>query len=238
MNNYNSAVVFESELGGDDLDVYVEYSDDSQKNNQQYVSPYRMNRHKVGLRHFRDARFYDKNLDEAGWSVQQWRRRQSYNDWKFSVRQLQGWENFRRPARDETREVRNSDGSVSLVRRIIPYRVPGLDMKDVIVWEKKLTPANKSKSSDVNVVQANDVENDSDDVNMNTKKFTPAMGKMLSKLRTELNMLQSELGKKINVDAHTIANIEKGNKVIFNPEDKMVKDLAKALGLKSIRYFE
>ena len=68
--------------------------------------------------------------------------------------------------------------------------------------------------------------------------FTDKMGKEISRIRNNLGITQVDLGKKINVDAGTIRDIELGGLITFNSEDVMVKSLAKALGLPSIKYQE
>lgn len=77
-----------------------------------------------------------------------------------------------------------------------------------------------------------------DDENFRAKFFTEKMGRDIRNLRNSLQLTQADLAKKINVSTNVIKNIEHGGLITFHPEDLMVKSLAKALGVTSIKYQE
>ncbi|XWV25922.1 helix-turn-helix XRE-family like protein [Tupanvirus soda lake] len=217
----------------DSLDVEVEVEQrapKSRKNRKGFSNPYHMNRNNVRMYHFRDARIYDPNITEPGWEVPPYVARAKYQNWLRGVRKTPGWENFRRPLREVTTEVEDDDGNVFIIRKLVPIRERTGDMvrrQNAGTNRKpRLMPQSRDKGVKV------------DDENFRPKMFTESMGKEISRLRHDLGMTQSELGKKINVDAGTIRNIELGGIVTFNAEDTMVKSLAKALGLTTIKYQE
>ena len=205
-----------------------------------FVHPTNMDRHQVKIKNWRDARCYSREED-PGWQVQNNRARSTHINWVQSIRKRPGWEEFRKPPHKEIHEVRNNDtGEMYVVKRLVFPRVPGLKIQEDIILSETLI---KTKSAEKYVPKKSASEDPNADPNAdpdecNVKMFTKKMGRVICALRTDLNMLQRELGKKINVDAHTIRDIEAGDKVIFNPEDLMVKQLAKALGLQGIKWME
>lgn len=201
-----------------------------------FVHPFDMDRHKVSIKHWKNARCYDTDIED-GWWVQNHVARGAYTQWVRNVRTLQGWEQFRRPVVERTKEERDNNGDICIVKRLVFPKVPGLPYYDDVILSTYY-PKNQSRSQKSAVTQTPSPVQDGDNDDLNAKMFTKKMGQVICKLRSELNLTQKELGKKINVDAHTIRDIEAGDKILYNPEDAMVKQLAKALGLKGIKWFE
>lgn len=223
------------------------------------ANPYDMNRHEVKSGHFRDARIYDEDINEPGWKIPKSSARSKYNKWVNGVRNETGWEGFKRAPRDVTEEFDGEDGKKYSVRKIIPYKVPGLPVQHPYVvghpreiGRSKSTSTETHTNNSINQHAHQAGTNSSapllpqsrvkganvDDEEFRAKMFTANMGREIARCRVANNMTQAELAKKINVDAATIKNIELGGLVCFNSEDKMVKELAKALGVASIKYHD
>lgn len=212
----------------DDLDV-VSNNNNSRKDTKRKKGvrdPYTMNRHNVRMRDFRDARIYDPDAEE-GFEVQHWYMKKMYNEWLRSVREISGWESFRRAPKLILEEVEREDGSTYIIKKLVPYKKAMELAKNA---GKNQKPVLTSQSKDRGVRP--------DDQDYRPRMFTDKMGKIISQQRHHLNMTQADLAKMINVDTATIRNIEIGGMVSFNPEDMMVKSLAKALKLPSIKYQE
>lgn len=281
MSNQRSTVVFaddemfdqdfaldptQDELGVEPEDV-MEYSEvETQKKRRGPTNPYHMNRHKVRMFHFKDARLYDQELNDpqygTGWEVQSWYARKKYIDWIHSVRKIAGWEGFRRTPREIFEAVEDEDGNKYIIHKLVPYRVPGLPLGKIVVLSvrqmtddgsvvirkgskkgpKMLVPkrdAGRNTNNSRNMTAQSRVKGARpDDEDFRGKMFTKKMGKEIEQLRHQMKLTQAELGKLINVDANTIRDIELGDIVPFNSENVMVKALARVLGLPSIKFQE
>lgn len=192
-----------------------------------YPNPYRMNPYDVRKKYFREARLYDSDITEPGWRIPTYMANRKYRRWLRKVRREPGMRYFRRPMNthdeeetDENEEIkapssapRPSNNSQSLFQRGKKRNV-------------RLLPQSRVKGAKPG------------DEDFKPKMFTTKMGAYISALRQQNNMTQVELARKLNVDAATIRNIEKGNLVTFNSEDVMVKEMAKILGVPSIKYME
>lgn len=198
-------------------------------NNQDIpLDPYHMNRYHVRMHHFQDARIYDRQIKQAGWTIQRNIIRKKYNQWLRSIRSLRGWEDFRRVHREVVERIQGDDGNVYFVRHVV--------QSPPVNREKSLLPKNNKRNKDLPPSTENGI-NISDE-NYRPKMFTMKMGQEISRIRTNLGLTQAELAKKINVDANMIRNIEVGGLITFNPKDNMVKSLARALNIPSIVYQE
>ncbi len=222
------------------------------------VNPYEMYFRDVRPYHFRDARLYDPDITEQGWCIPSRTARQKYQRWLKSVRKNPGWETFRRRMCSilEEEEGVDQDGNIytMFVKKLIPLtkltdeevwkRYNGdMIVRKLPVYEKKSivsVPRNDSGQHKKNraLPQSRDKGVSIDDENFRPKMFTEKMGREISQIRSGLGLTQADLGKKINVDSNTIRNIEIGGIQTFNPEDSMVRALAKALGISSIKYQE
>lgn len=202
--------------------------------NQQMFDPYDMDRHDVRAKYFNDARLYDDNINGSGWKIDNQSARTKYRQWLANVRREPGWEGFHRPPREVIEEVEGDDGKSYTIRKIVPYRVPGVPYRaPYTIGNRRET----SKNRKTPMLPQSKVKGATiDDENFRAKMFTLTMGKEIAQLRNHLGLTQVELAKKINVDAPTIRNIELGGLVTFNSEDKMVKELARALNVPSIKY--
>ena len=236
-----STVIFNNDVDFDCQDLELEFvpdqMDETNETNEtnefvpkskhdKFRDPYSMNRYHVRMHHFKDARVYDYDFEESGWQVQRWYARQMYNRWLRSIRKNFGWENFRRPVR-EIFEEQGEDGDTIVIRKLVPIR----EFQQVPKY-------NSGKNKKSSLAQSREKGVRPDDENFRGKMFTEKMGKEISRLRNQFGMTQAELGKKINVDANTVRDIEHGGLITFNSEDVMVRSLANALGLQSIRYQE
>lgn len=212
-----------------ELILTIEETHHSSKKNDNFPNPYRMNRRDVRISHFKDARIYDSDINEPGWQIPTWVARKKYRQWLRSIRKIPGWEGFRRAPREIIQIIEDEEGNTYVIRKLVPYKVygPATHHKEAGKnSNKRLMPQSKDKGVRY------------DDENFRPKMFTEKMGREISQLRTSLDLTQAELGKKINVDANMIRNIELGGLITFNSEDMMVKNLAKALGIPSIKYRE
>lgn len=199
--------------------------DDVPKNAHCLMDPYRMNARDVTRRHFRDARLYDQDINEIGWEVQRWFARKKYNEWLRSVRRRDGWRDFRRPIivytdddyDDDTYRFRNTS-----------TRIPST------IQRKNYQPNRRAHNLALSRVRGARP----DDEDYRAKMFTTKMGREISKIRSEKGLTQVQLAQKINVDSNMIRNIELGGLITFNPDDPMVRTLARELGLSYIKYQE
>lgn len=231
----------------------------------EFVDPYDMYRHDVKAAHFKDARIYDNDLVGSDWQVPKHMARTNYKKWLARVRHEPEWVGFHRSPREVMEEFEGEDGKWYTVKKVIPYIVPGLPFVPAynvgrpreITAKGRANRANHLKQSgstnpSTETVNHQTSSNKSgpllpqsrvkgariDDEEFRAKMFTMTMGKEISKQRNALGMTQAELAKAINVDAATIRNIELGGLITFNSEDKMVKELARALNLPSIKYHD
>lgn len=82
-------------------------------------------------------------------------------------------------------------------------------------------------------------EKSPDEIDEEIKKmkfFTAKMGLKISQIRLDMKMHQFDLAKAVNVDVSVIRDIERGDVVPFNPNDKLVQNLVKVLDLEFIKY--
>jgi len=202
-----------------------------QRRPRRFVNPYGMNKHNVSRYHFKDARIYDPDIKESGWEIQPKIARKKYNDWVRSVRATPGWEGFHRAPRVVWQEFEDKDGNTYVFRKVVQPRVPGMGMA--------VARQNAGKNRRTNIVsQSRTRGGKPDDQDFRPKMFTSAMGREISRLRGLANLNQVDLARKINVDVNMIRNIELGGLITFNSEDVMVKALARALEVPSIKYQE
>jgi DNA-binding XRE family transcriptional regulator len=193
--------------------------------NSVMVDPYQLNRFEVHTSHFIDARLYDTDV-EPGYEVQPFFAKKKYRRWLKIVRRNNSWERFRRPEHVLREEFDNH----------VIIRPTAIAKTTSEVTSKY--PAGKINRKYNLLPQSRDKGITVEDENFRGKMFTIKMGKEIAFARTELGMTQLDLGKKINISANVVRNIEHGDLVTFNSENPMVKNLAKALGLPSIKYQE
>lgn len=259
-------VIFDSDYDYDLTQNNIVFSKPQKKKQQNVnlrskkglINPYMMNHSQVRLGHFCDARLYDSDITEPGWSIPKRIAKQKYQKWINSVRKNPGWENFRRkfcPILEEEEGI-DQEGNIytTMVRKHIPMnkltddevwkrfngdvivrKLPVIEKKTIELMSRK--DLTRNKKSHV-LPQSRDKGIDISDEDFRPKMFTEKMGREISQIRTKLGLTQSDLGKKINVESNTIKNIEIGGIVTFNPEDAMVRALARALDVPSIKYQE
>lgn len=223
-----SNVVFESEFQdqNQDLELDIEITNvpdtrtkpKTKKNKRPYMNPYTMNRNQVRMGHFKDARNYDNNISEPDWEVQGWYARKKYTEWVKAIRKIPGWETFRRPLKEIFQKMEDENGNTYEVRKLVSNK----------------TQSTRSKNKKTNIP---DKGIKLDDEITRPKMFTEKMGKDIALHRNKLGLTQVDLGKKINVDANVIRDIEKGDLVNFNASDVVVRELSRVLGIP-IRYLE
>jgi DNA-binding XRE family transcriptional regulator len=252
-------VIFDDEYELTQSDVVYTKKQRTKINNKKgLVNPYTMDRPKVRPYHFRDARLYDPDINEAGWRIPSHRARRKYQKWLSSVRQNSGWENFRRRFCSILDEEERVDNEGNIYTIFVRKQIPLNNLTDDEVWKRyngdvivrKIPEASKhwvkmDQHKNINqnknskpLPQSRDKGVKITDDEFRPKMFTEKMGKDIAQIRNNLGLTQSDLGKKINVDSNTIKNIEIGGVVTFNAEDSMVRTLAKVLGLSTIKYQE
>jgi DNA-binding XRE family transcriptional regulator len=212
-------------------------------------NPYNMDWNKVKVAHFKSARHNDPE-EEKGFVYQKSQARRYYRRWLKTVRQQEGWADFRReentpsynPLANSTiipgRYVKNPETGEWVLRTELNQIMTKLhdQKRNQYNQNRKM---NRSSNSNAKFLPQSTVKGVSiDDDEFRPKLFTHRMGQQISQIRHSLKMTQSELAKKINVEANVIRNIELGGLITFNSEDSMVINLAKALELPSIRYEE
>jgi len=215
-----------------------EYSNQNQnqyqnQNHHELRDPYKMDPYDVKMEDFRDARLYDSSIREAGWEVPRAFAIQKYKEWLRTVRSWQGMQNFRRTFKEVLQETQDDEGNVIIIKKYIPIKqnnfIPNQTNKTVknVVFNKNVTIA-QSKDKGVKIT----------DEDFRPRLFTDKMGMEIAELRNKAGLTQAELAMKINVTANMIRNIELGGLIPYNPQDIMVKSLAKVLGVPSIKYQE
>lgn len=202
------------------------------------VDPYKLDRVDVKAKYFNDARLYDDDITESGWKINNKQSRSKYRNWLSNVRSDPEWSGFRRAPIEITEEIHTDDGKTFTVKKTVPYRIPGT-VYTAPSGSHTTNNTNNSRNKRNTLLPQSRVKGANfDDEDFRAKMFTSTMGKRIAQLRNGLGLNQSDLAKKINVDVATIRNIELGGLIGFNSEDKMVKELAKALEVASIKYQE
>ena len=183
------------------------------------IDPYKLPRNIVTVDHFLDARLYDDKLEGSGWTVPRSRAKAAYDKWLRYVRSKNGWEDFRRPLRNVVEEIEEEDGSITYNVIQVPH---SSKLPNVVRRSNKFSQQPTQKEQD----------------DTKPRIFTPNMGKEISRRRLSQGMTQFDLAKKINVDVSVIRDIELGGIIQYQLSDPMVKKLANAIGLSSIKYIE
>lgn len=204
------------------------------ENNGELVDPNQIDRHCVTLKHFYDARLYDEDIVEDGWAVGKHWAKSNYRKWICQIRQEKGWYGFHRPPYEHPEEYEDDQGRRFLVRKIIPYNLPGLPHKEPYYSEIYREIKGKNR----NQIKPRVKRLTLDDEDYRAKIYTGKMGQEIARLRNSLDLTQAQLAMKINVDTATIRNIELGGYVTFNPQDVLTRELARALNVPSIKYIE
>lgn len=224
-----------------DDDFEVEYETQP----QQFHDPYKMNPHKVRVSHFRQGWLYDPDAP-AGYQVQRWVAKTKYNNYKRRIRDRDGWKNYRRPPHIIYEEVKERN-RIFVVKRTVYMKVPGSKLPDFTVEKVSSVPKGatlirlpkedprKDFMAESSPADPSEVD---DKTSVSPKMFTLHMGREIARLRNELELTQVELARIVNVDSNYIKNVELGGLISFNPEDVIVRKLAKALGVPSIKYQE
>lgn len=213
--------------------------------------PLKMDPNRVNCSYFRDARLYDSDTC-FGFQVQHGVAKHNYERFKREVRKRPGWAGYRRPPKvvyEEVEDLDEFDDPISeryVVRKVIFPSVPGLRTPPPIIevvrhvphWVNviRLPPPKKSTTKNPIIhTRVHGKYGNEDDID-HPRMFTLKMGKEVARLRTGLGLTQAQLASKINVDANYIRNVELGDILSFNSEDVVVKKLASALGVPSIKY--
>src|SRR5579872_5268523 len=215
----------------EDDDLEIEYAAP-----MQIVDPYKMNPHLVHISHFQSAFLYDPEA-EPGFKISRYVAKQKYNQYKQHIRSKEGWKNYRKPPHIIYEEVKEGN-RIGIIKRTIYMKVPGSPLPDFII-EKVLTvprgatfiklPKEDLKKDLLIEAETIDPLDAEDKTNVTPKMFTLHMGREISRLRHELHLTQAELAMIVNVDAKYIKNVEIGDLITFNPEDVIVRKLARAL---------
>ena len=188
-----------------------------------FRDPYFMNIHEVTPDLFCEARIYDPEIKECGWQISRKSAHKKYRNWLHNIRCCEGCHMFRKVIY-ETRDISRNDDDVIVFK--------GSASNLAMTFRKPLSGANSYKS----VASSKDHGVRADDNNYRPKMFTEKMGREISILRNNKKMTQSELANALNVETGVIKNIESGNLVAFNPDDGLVRSLARVLNIASIKY--
>lgn len=191
-----------------------------------YVNPYKMNPFEVLKADFRDARLYDHDISDDGWKIPSYVVNRKYRRWLYKTRQEPGMRGLRRFVRHYEESDDNNDESVTQSKPDVPRSTNIRQFQSGKNRNARLMPQSRVKGAQLG------------DEDFKGKTFTFKMGTIIGALRQQNNMTQVDLARKLNVDAAMIRNIEKGGLINFNSEDIMVKEMAKALGVASIKYQE
>ncbi len=192
-----------------------------------YFNPYKMNPFDVRKADFSEARIYDDNISEAGWRIPTYVVKRNYRRWLYKTRQEPGMRGFRRAFRH--RDEDDDDNEEEAVSRPVRFVTRPTNIRQSQTGKNRnvrLMPQSRVKGANLG------------DDEFKAKTFTSKMGTSIGALRQQLNMTQVDLARKLNVDVAMIRNIEKGGLINFNSEDVMVKEMAKVLGVASIKYHE
>jgi len=213
---------------------------------QRVCDPYKMDPHKVRISHFKQGWIYDPDA-QAGFKVQRHVAKSKYNNYKRRLRDREGWENYRRPPQIIYEEVKERNRIV-IVKVTIYMRVAGIKLPEYTIEKVSRVPKGATlirlpkedpKKNRVTDIAVTDPSEETDDkTSVSPRMFTPHMGKEIARLRNELELTQVELARIVCVDSNYIKNVELGGLISFNPEDVIVRKLARALGVPSIKYQE
>lgn len=173
----------------------------------------------VHMQDFTDARIYDQNA-EPGYEIQRHSAKKHYRAWLKGTRKQHGWENFRVGQKPKPLPIQDRD--TMIFNTNLPDKVDAISNTQRKINNKGIL----SQQPGMKI----------DDEDFRAKKFTVQMGQEIARRRTDLDLTQAELAKKINVEAGIIRDIERGDIVFFNPADTMVLSLAKALSMPCIKY--
>lgn len=214
------SIVFEEQ--NNDLDIEF-ISNDVQKI-RNFPDPYKMDPNNVQMKYFREARLYDE-INEPGWRIQSYMVKRNYQNWLRKIRSQPGMRRFRRYI-DPNDEVKENSSS---------YTTNSNQEKPVT----QIVRSNTNRNRNIRLMPQSRIKGARPgDENFSAKMFTQKMGQEIAKLRQQNNMTQVDLARKLNADVSMIRNIEKGGLISFNSEDVMVKEMAKILGVPSIKYQE
>ena len=213
-------------------------------NSAGFQDPYAMKPTKVRTQHFYDGRAHDPDT-EAGFQVQRMYARRAYRNWLTAVRRQPGWGDFRR----DRPEPERIDRTVTWVGWGIgvthdqhgrPFdaetvafnlsKITDASERDKFVAHARGRAAHQTASATIKGVKITDEE-------YRAKTFTRKMGLSVAEHRLGLNKNQEQLALLANIDVATLRAIERGDHP-YNPQDVVVKNLAKALGLPTIKYQE
>jgi DNA-binding XRE family transcriptional regulator len=227
-------------ISQEDAELEIEYVA-----SMQLLDPYKMNPHLVHISHFQSAFLYDPEA-EPGFKVSRSVAKQKYNQYKQRIRSKEGWKNYRKPPHIIYEEVKEGN-RIGIIKRTVYMKVPGSLLPEFTI-EKVLTvprgaafirlpKEDLKKDYQIEAEATNPLEAD-DKTSVAPKMFTLHMGREIARLRNELHLTQAELAMIVNVDANYIKNVEIGDLITFNPEDVIVRKLARALGIFAIKYHE
>ena len=200
-----------------------------------YLNPYKMNPFEVRKADFREARLYDDEISEPGWSVQAYFANKKYRRWLYKTRQQPGMKGLRRTFVAHYDESDENDANGANEAQSIP--IISKPQTSQTYFQPYSRPSSRNHNQRL-LPQSRVKGAKPGDDDFKAKMFTSKMGTIIGALRQQKNITQVDLALKLNVDAAMIRNIEKGGLITFNSEDVMVKEMAKVLGVPSIKYIE
>jgi len=208
------------------------------------LNPYNTHPSKVKMNNFLDARLYPYAQDaEAGYQVPKYVAKKEYQLWLKAVRNVEGWERFRR----EKPSYEKIDMSVTYIGYGIgtlydEHGRPLLTDEERLARIQRIEQAQAYRKQMLQnrahrIAQGKERGVRADDEDYRPRTFTRKMGARIAEGRMGLKLKQDEFAKKANIDLGTLRAIERGDHP-FNSEDGVVKSIAKVLGWAGIRYEE
>jgi DNA-binding XRE family transcriptional regulator len=222
-------------------EVHFEERKQDHRTDQRVRDPYDMHPNQVHIRDFIDARVHNPDI-APGFVVQRHVAKAAYRRWLCALRNVEGWDKFRRervrPERPDMSVIYiGTNVGVTIDEHGRPY--------DEETVQKRMFARNQTRKQDKasaqgarhQVASSKEKGVGADDEDYRPKTFTKKMGSAIAECRLGLGDNQADLARKANIDVGTLRAIERGDHP-FNPEDTVVKSLAKALGLQTIKYQE
>ena len=214
-----------------------------------FFNPYAAHPKEVKWTDFADARLYGKTAGE-GFRLQRSEARREYNHWIHRQRTVEGWRYFK-VSRDSKIPSYTPDHNPTFVispkmKERLTNMINEQKSKEKEELQKSLVSglhSNRGTGSGSNrqgrLIASSKTKGKSIyDDGFVAKMYTHRMGQRIAQKRNEMGLTQEDLALKVGVDAKTIANIERGGCVAFNPSDIMTRSLGRVLGFPNMKYEE
>jgi DNA-binding XRE family transcriptional regulator len=199
----------------------------------------------ITSRYFANARMYDEQLNlkqfnresdantyVGDWEVQPCVSRKNYRNWLYEMRSKPGMQNFRRDLTPEY-EPEILGGPVVVIE--VKHKTNPDDGKIIIERTSYLRGRGGRR---LDHAQSTERGVKIDDPDYKPRMVTAKLGAYIRRMREGANLTQKELAEKIDAPTDILRNMELGGVVTYNPEDPILKRMAKFFDVPSIRYQE